>query len=82
MAYISLNLNAVAAIDDADFDRVKPYDWFLSGSGYAAGFVPVEGKFKLVYLHRFLLDAQRSSPKTSVKVETWHRTRQPSSETM
>ncbi len=25
---------------------------------------------------------ERSSPKTSVKVETWHRTRQPSSETM
>jgi len=58
MAYISLNLNAVAAIDDADFDRVDPYDWFLSGTGYPAGFVPVEGKFKLVYLHRFLLDAQ------------------------
>ena len=58
MAYISLNLNAVAAIDDADFDRVDPYDWFLSGTGYPAGFVPVEGKFKLVYLHRFLLNAQ------------------------
>jgi len=58
MAQISLNFDAVALVDDADYDRVKPYDWFLSGSGYAAGFVPVEGKFNLVYLHRFLLNAQ------------------------
>src|SRR5690606_32623030 len=58
MAYISLNLNAVTVIDDADYSRVDPYDWFLSGTGYSAGFVPVDGKFKLVYLHRFLMDAQ------------------------
>ena len=58
MAYISLNFDAVAVLDDADYDRAKPYDWFLSGSGYAAGFVPANGKFKLVYLHRFLMNAQ------------------------
>src|SRR5690606_29779103 len=58
MASISLNDDTVTMVDDADHDRVEPYDWFLSGSGYAAGFVPVEGKFKLIYLHRFLLNAQ------------------------
>ena len=56
--YISLNFDAVALVDDADYDRAKPYDWFLSGTGYAVGFVPADGKFKLVYLHRFLMDAQ------------------------
>lgn len=58
MASISLNCDAVTVVDDADYDRIASYDWFLSGAGYAAGFVPVEGKFRLVYLHRFLMNAQ------------------------
>jgi len=58
MASISLNGNAVTVVDDADCDRVEPYDWFLSGTGYATGFVPIDGKFRLVYLHRFLMNAQ------------------------
>src|SRR5690606_14689149 len=36
--YISLNFDAVALVDDADYDRVDPYNWFLSGTGYAVGF--------------------------------------------
>jgi len=55
---ISLNFDTVALVDDADYDKISTYNWFLSGSGYAVGFVPVEGKFKLTYLHRFILDAQ------------------------
>jgi hypothetical protein len=56
--HISLNRDAVALVDDADYDRVTAFKWFLSGTGYAVGFVPVDGQFKLTYLHRFLMDAQ------------------------
>ncbi len=56
--YISLNMEAVAIVDDADFDQVSAYAWFLSGTGYATGFVPADGRFKLTYLHQFLMDAQ------------------------
>ena len=47
-----------AIVDDDDYEKVKPYNWFLSGTGYAVAFVPVDGKFKLTYLHRFIMDAQ------------------------
>ena len=56
--YISLNMDTFAIVDEADYEKVKPYNWFLSGTGYAVAFVPVNGKFKLTYLHRFIMDAQ------------------------
>lgn len=56
--YISLNMDTFALVDDDDYEKVKPYNWFLSGTGYAVAFVPADGKFKLTYLHRFIMDAQ------------------------
>ncbi len=45
-------------VDDDDYDRLRVYEWFLSGTGYAVAFIPVDGQFKLTYLHRLLMDAQ------------------------
>jgi hypothetical protein len=41
--HISLNREAVALVDDTDYEKVRPFSWFLSGTGYAVGFVPVDG---------------------------------------
>jgi hypothetical protein len=55
---IPLSQGKVALVDDADFDRLSAYQWFLSGTGYAAGFVPSgNGRFRLEYMHRFLMQA-------------------------
>jgi len=54
---IPLGNGHVALVDAADYDRLAQYDWFLSGSGYATGFVPSDGKFRLVYMHRFIMQA-------------------------
>ena len=50
--YISLNMDTFAIVDTDDYEKVKSYNWFLSGTGYAVAFVPADGKFKLTYLHR------------------------------
>ena len=54
---IPLTQNNSALVDDEDYDRLKSYQWFLSGPGYAAGFAPVDGRFKLTYMHRLILNA-------------------------
>jgi hypothetical protein len=54
---IPLSQGKSALVDDEDFDRLKSYQWFLSGTGYAVGFVPSNGKFKLAYMHRFIMQA-------------------------
>ncbi len=55
---IPLSQDKVALVDDADFDRLKSYQWFLSGTGYAVGFVPSgDGKFRLEYMHRLIMQA-------------------------
>jgi hypothetical protein len=55
---IPLSQGKVALVDDADFDRLSAFQWFLSGTGYAAGFVPSSnGKFRLEYMHRFIMKA-------------------------
>jgi hypothetical protein len=55
---IPLSQGKVALVDDADYDRLAAYQWFLSGTGYAVGFVPNgNGKFQLEYMHRFILQA-------------------------
>ena len=55
---IPLNGDVATCVNDSDYERVLPFTWFLSGTGYAVGFVPVDGRFQLTYLHRFLMDAQ------------------------
>ena len=55
---IPLDQSHHALVDDADFNRLSAYQWFLSGTGYAVGFVPNgNGKFRLEYLHRFIMQA-------------------------
>ena len=55
---IPLSQGKAALVDDADFDRLSAFQWFLSGTGYAVGFVPGEsGKFRLEYMHRLIMQA-------------------------
>ena len=44
-------------VDDDDFALVSAYPWHITSSGYVAGKVIIDGAQKLVYLHRFLLNA-------------------------
>jgi hypothetical protein len=53
---IPLSQGKVALVDDADYDRLAAYRWFLSGPGYAVGFVPSgNGRFRLEYMHRLIM---------------------------
>lgn len=54
---IPLSQDKCALVDDGDYERLSAYQWFLSGPGYAAGFAHADGKFKLVYMHRLILNA-------------------------
>jgi hypothetical protein len=54
---IPLSPHVCALVDDDDYDRLRKYPWFLSGTGYAVGFVPVNGRFELIYMHRLILNA-------------------------
>jgi hypothetical protein len=54
---IPLSQGKSALVDDEDYDRLNAYEWFLSGTGYAVGFVPRDDKFRLEYLHRFITQA-------------------------
>jgi hypothetical protein len=46
-----------ALVDDDDFARISEYQWHITSRGYVAGTVTINGTPKLVYLHRFLLNA-------------------------
>jgi hypothetical protein len=54
---IPLSQGKSALVDDEDYDRLNAYEWFLSGTGYAVGFVPSGDKFRLEYMHRFIMQA-------------------------
>jgi hypothetical protein len=54
---IPLNRGQFALVDDDDYERLTAYEWFLSGTGYAVGFVPTHDKFALIYMHRLILNA-------------------------
>lgn len=55
---IPLTRGYTALVDDSDYNRVRAVKWLFVGSGYAGRFVTRNGNKKLVYLHRFLLNAQ------------------------
>lgn len=55
---ISLGKERFALVDDIDSDRLKATQWFLSGTGYAVGFVQQDGRFRLAYMHRLVLGAE------------------------
>ena len=52
---IPLGQGRVALVDEADYHRFRHYNWFLSKTGYAVGYVPVDGRHTLTYLHRLIL---------------------------
>jgi hypothetical protein len=54
---IPLGQGAFALVDDADYDPLRRFEWWLSKNGYAVGFVPADGKFRLTYMHRLILNA-------------------------
>jgi len=56
--HIPLTRGYSALVDDADHALVNQSKWLYVGSGYAGRFVTIDGKKKLLYLHRFLLNAQ------------------------
>ena len=49
-------MDTFAPVDDDDYEKVKPYNWFLSGTG-AVAFVPVDGSSSSPTC-RFVMDAQ------------------------
>lgn len=54
MKQIKLN-KGIALVDDADYDRVSKYSWYVN-NGYAMTAITVSpGKQKHVYMHRFIL---------------------------
>ncbi len=55
---IPLTRGYAAVVDDSDYDLVRQSKWLFIGSGYAGRFVTIDGQKKLLYLHRFLLNAQ------------------------
>lgn len=50
---IPLVKHKVALVDDDVYEQLKQYNWFLSVTGYAVGFKPVDSKFQLIYMHCF-----------------------------
>jgi len=52
MKEIPLSKNAVAIVDDADFDYLSKFRWCLNGSGYAVRSAIVDGKRKHIFMHR------------------------------
>lgn len=58
---IPLSGGQFALVDAADAERVRPYRWHVSANGYARAHVQVDGRKRLVSLHRFLLDAPAGS---------------------
>ncbi len=55
---IHLGNGTSTLVDDADYDHLKRYDWFLSGTGYVVGAVLTEGRFRLEYMHRYITQAR------------------------
>ena len=57
MKEVTLTRGKVALLDDEDFERVSAHKWCYMTAGYGARSV-CQGKSKrIVYLHRFLLEA-------------------------
>lgn len=57
MKRLPLTKGKFALIDEEDYERVKQWKWSLHSGGYAQRGGSVNGKKKLFYLHRFILNA-------------------------
>lgn len=54
---ISLSKGAVTVVDAEDYDFLSQWDWYCSYYGYAVRGDRTTDKFRIVYMHRVLLDA-------------------------
>ncbi len=56
---IPLTQGQFALVDDADYDWLSPFRWYLASSGYAVHFTTVNGQRKSVFMHRLVMNAPR-----------------------
>lgn len=61
MKEIQLTQGKVALVDDEDFEYLNQWKWHLSSQRYAATNMKINGKFKGVYLHRFIMKASKNT---------------------
>jgi len=45
----------VAIVDDDDYERVSKYNWWCNNEGYAVAKRRINGRFKQIKMHRFIL---------------------------
>lgn len=48
-------IRAYAIVDETDFDWLSQWAWYQISGGYAVRTVRVDGRRRMIYLHRFLL---------------------------
>lgn len=64
MKEIPLNKNKVALVDDWNYDRVMLHNWYSlyggNGNWYAVTSIKINGVWKTISMHRFILNASRS----------------------
>jgi len=61
MKEIQLTQGKVALVDDDMYDYLMRWKWHLSSGRYAATNMKINGKFKCVYLHRFIMKASKNT---------------------
>lgn len=59
MKTIQLNKGHKTLVDDADFDILSGYTWFISDTGYAKSTLWKEGKAHQIRMHRLLMKAPK-----------------------
>lgn len=59
---IPLSNGGVALVSPEDFDRVSSHVWHRDTSGYARAMVKLDGKWRLVRMHRFVLSPPNGTP--------------------
>lgn len=70
MRRIKLTQGKYALVDDADYELLSQYKWFFN-SGYAAHKSPsINGKYKTIYMHRFVLKAQKGQECDHANMDT------------
>lgn len=60
MKIIQLTRGKHTLVDDEDYFTLSQYKWHCTKTGYAARGLRINGKQTLVYMHRFLLNADDS----------------------
>ena len=59
MKQIPLAQNKFALVDDEDFDFLNQWKWKISNKGYVVRSIWEEGKSKIIWMHRLIMDTPR-----------------------